>query len=91
MAKLSVGTCTGGSWVMQVSAEDAKDALPRLLDAVERGERVVITRHGIPVAELVPARLSGVRLGGLAGVVAPPPAAFLDPTGEDGLRDWGGA
>ena len=76
---------------MQVSVEDAQDALPRLLDAVERGERIVITRHGIPVAELVPARPSGVRLGGLASVVAPPPAAFLDPTGEDGLRDWGGA
>jgi hypothetical protein len=57
---------------MQVSVEDAKDGLPRLLEAV-------------------PARPSGVRLGGLAGVVAPPPAAFLDPTGEDGLRDWGGA
>lgn len=76
---------------MQVSVEDAKDGLPRLLDAVERGERIVITRHGIPVAELVPARPNGVRLGGLAGVVAPPPAAFLDPTGEDGLRDWEGA
>ena len=76
---------------MQVSVKDAKDALPRLLEAVERGERVVITRHGIPVAEMVPARPSGVRLGGLAGVVAPPPAAFLDPTGEDGLRDWEGA
>ena len=76
---------------MQVSVKDAKDALPRLLEAVERGERVVITRHGIPVAEMVPARPSGVRLGGLAGVVAPPPAAFLDSTGEDGLRDWGGA
>ena len=76
---------------MQVSVEDAKDGLPRLLEAIERGERVVITCHGIPVAELVPARPSGVRLGGLAGVVAPPPAAFLDPTGEDDLRDWQGA
>ena len=73
------------------SHENRGRLLFEVLDAVGRGERVVITRHGIPVAELVPARRSGVRLGGLAGAVAPPPAAFLDPTGEDDLRDWQGA
>jgi prevent-host-death family protein len=37
-----------------VSAYEAKTHLPRLLRAVERGESIVITRHGKPVARLVP-------------------------------------
>lgn len=36
-----------------VSVYDAKTHLSRLLDAVLRGEEVVITRHGEPVARLV--------------------------------------
>jgi prevent-host-death family protein len=39
----------------QVQASDAKTHLPRLLDDVERGETIAITRHGRPVAHLVPA------------------------------------
>jgi prevent-host-death family protein len=38
-----------------VGAYDAKTHLPRLLEAVAAGESVIITRHGIPVAKLVPA------------------------------------
>jgi prevent-host-death family protein len=37
-----------------VSAYDAKTHLSRLLERAERGERFVITRHGRPVAQLVP-------------------------------------
>jgi prevent-host-death family protein len=33
----------------------AKTQLPKLLDRVSRGERFLITKHGRPVAELVPA------------------------------------
>lgn len=36
-----------------VSVYDAKTHLSRLLDAVEAGEEVVITRNGKPVARLV--------------------------------------
>lgn len=39
-----------------VGAFEAKTHLSQLLDQVEAGETVVITRHGEPVAELVPAR-----------------------------------
>ena len=39
----------------EVGVYEAKTQLPRLLDAVERGETVLITRHGRPVARLVPA------------------------------------
>ena len=38
----------------QVGAYEAKTHLPRLLAAVEKGETVVITRRGIPVARLTP-------------------------------------
>ena len=75
--------------MMQASVHEAKTNLSRLIEAVERGERVVITRHGVPAAELVPARAGGVRLGGLKGKVPPPSDAFLAPMSEEELRDWG--
>lgn len=37
-----------------VGAYEAKTHLAQLLDRVERGERVTITRHGRPVAVLQP-------------------------------------
>lgn len=37
-----------------VGVYDAKTQLPKLLDAVEHGETIMITRHGKPVAKLVP-------------------------------------
>lgn len=38
----------------EVGAYEAKTHLPALLRRVEAGERITITRHGHPVAELVP-------------------------------------
>lgn len=38
---------------MQVNVHEAKSQLSRLLELVEEGEKVVIARHGEPVAELV--------------------------------------
>ena len=37
-----------------VGAYEAKTHLPRLLERVSRGESLTITRHGRPVARLVP-------------------------------------
>ena len=37
-----------------IGAYEAKTHLPRLLDRVARGESLIITRHGHPVARLVP-------------------------------------
>lgn len=36
-------------------AEDARNQLPDLLDAAEKGQATIITRHGRPVAALMPA------------------------------------
>jgi prevent-host-death family protein len=38
----------------QVTATDAKATILRLLDAAAAGEEIEITRHGRPVARLVP-------------------------------------
>ena len=37
-----------------VGVYEAKSKLPALLDRVARGARITITRHGVPVAVLVP-------------------------------------
>ena len=37
-----------------IEAAEAKTHFARLLDEVERGETIVITRHGKPIARLVP-------------------------------------
>jgi len=38
----------------QIGAFAAKNSLGTLLDRVEQGEEIIITRHGRPVARLVP-------------------------------------
>lgn len=39
---------------IEVGAFEAKTQLSKLLDLVSKGERVTITKHGVPVAELIP-------------------------------------
>jgi prevent-host-death family protein len=38
----------------EIQASEAKTHLPQLLDDVERGEVIVITRHGRAIARLIP-------------------------------------
>ena len=38
----------------EIQASEAKTHLPSLLDEVERGETVIITRHGRAIARIVP-------------------------------------
>jgi prevent-host-death family protein len=45
-----------------VGAFEAKTHLSQLLDRVERGETIAITRHGEPAALLVPARPAAGKL-----------------------------
>jgi prevent-host-death family protein len=40
--------------VRTVGSYEAKTHLPRLLDEVAGGEEITITKHGVPVAVLVP-------------------------------------
>ena len=38
----------------EVRSSEAKARLPQLLDDVERRETIIITRHGRPIARIVP-------------------------------------
>jgi prevent-host-death family protein len=53
-----------------VGSYEAKTHLPQLLERVERGEIITITRHGKPVARLVPAVASTPRPDVVAAIAA---------------------
>ena len=59
----------GYNRIMEVSTAEAKNRLPELIRAVEGGEKVVITRHGRPVAQLAPPPADRRKpvLGGMKG------------------------
>lgn len=48
-------TCT----MQRKGAEEARNQLPDLLEAAEKGRSTIITRHGRPVAALVPIEAYG--------------------------------
>lgn len=64
-----------------VNIHEAKTQLSRLLERVAAGERVVISRAGVPVADLVPHQRASAVFGGLRGEVHYDDEAFgeLDP------------
>ena len=84
--------------VTQVTATEAKAKLLALLDAVERGEEIEITRRGKPIARLTAARgphaLKGM-FKGLAWTTDPDDDLYT--TGvewtfdQDNLSDYGPA
>ena len=51
---------------MDIAVSDAGDRLPELLDRVEQGEAVTITREGRPVATLKAVEASNAALDGEA-------------------------
>src|SRR5579864_3303458 len=48
-----------GECMIRKGAEEARNQLPDLLDAAEKGRSTIITRHGRPVAALVPIEAYG--------------------------------
>jgi prevent-host-death family protein len=42
-----------------VGSYEAKTHLPQLLERVARGERITITKHGVPIAVLAPVSVHG--------------------------------
>lgn len=74
-----------------VGAFEAKTKLSELLDLVERGEEVVITRRGAPVARLVPVRAADApaRIRALIdGIKATRAASGLSRTTIDEIIEW---
>jgi prevent-host-death family protein len=63
--------------MMHKGAEEARNQLPHLLDAAEKGESTIISKHGRPVAALVP-------IGAYVGRQEP-----LTPAASSGRGFWG--
>lgn len=69
--------------MIMVNINEAKAKLSEFVEAVERGERVMICKRNHPVAELRPVeqkRTTPRPLGGAKGIVIPP--SFFDPMPE---------
>ena len=65
---------------VNVNIHEAKTHLSRLLEQVAAGERVVISKAGTPIADLVPHQAATVTFGGLKGEISYDDQAFdVDP------------
>lgn len=63
-----------------VNIHEAKTHLSRLLERVANGERVVISKAGKPIADLVPHKRVDVAFGGLRGRLTYDDSSFdIDP------------
>lgn len=68
---------------MIVNISEAKTQLSRLIDRVYHGEKVVIAKNNLPIAELVPYLPKGKRkLGFLRGQMQIPDQVFFDTDAE---------
>jgi prevent-host-death family protein len=67
--------------MLRVNVHEAKANLSRYLEAVERGETVVICNRNVPVAELRPLRRASKKRRpiGLASREFAVPASFFEP------------
>src|ERR1700738_5611654 len=75
----TVRNTIGANPMLRKGAEEARNELPDLLDAAEEGRSTIITRHGRPVAALVP-------IGAYGAAVRQPSLLALEGAGR-GL--WG--
>ncbi len=69
-----------------IGAYEAKTKLSELLDRVERGEEITITRRGVPVARLVPAERRHSRRS--AEEIAAELARFREELRQDGVKPF---
>jgi prevent-host-death family protein len=72
----------------EIGAFEAKNTLGTLLDLVQQGEQVVITRHGKPVARLIPEAPSRDRDAARAAVARIRARAEARPSGSISVEEW---
>jgi len=63
---------------VNVNIHEAKTHLSRLLEQVAAGERVIISKAGQPVADLVPHQRAPVVIGGMSSEIRYDDADFAD-------------
>ncbi|HEX6682309.1 MAG TPA: type II toxin-antitoxin system prevent-host-death family antitoxin [Candidatus Limnocylindrales bacterium] len=75
----------------QFNIHDAKTQLSRLIERVEHGEEIIISRAGQPVAKLIPLGRKTRRAarGSLRGKLMLSPDWDSDATNEEIARDFG--
>jgi prevent-host-death family protein len=74
---------------MQITIHAAKTNLSKLIEAVERGEEVIIARGDKPVAKLVPVvEKRKFKFGVIPELVGTKAPDFLEPMSEEELREW---
>jgi prevent-host-death family protein len=69
-----------------VNVHEAKTQLSKLLEAVRRGEEIILAKGGKPYAKLVPVAEENRRPLGFVSLAIPD--AFFDPLPEEELRRW---
>ena len=71
--------------VKEVGAFEAKTHLSRLLDEVEKGQSIFITRHGRRVAEVIPVapRRKTAKFGSAKG-----PGFYMSPDFDEPLEEF---
>lgn len=67
-------TCSGRKTMIKVSVTEARANLDALLDKVQAGEEVLVTRRGKPVARIMPITLKPLPLEELAAFRATMPS-----------------
>ena len=72
---------------MQVNVHQAKTQLSKLIEAVLRGEDVVIARGDVPVVRLVTFKKKKFRMG-IPELIGLPCPDFLEPMSEEELQLW---
>jgi antitoxin (DNA-binding transcriptional repressor) of toxin-antitoxin stability system len=80
--------------MIMLNIHEAKTQLSRYLRGLKRGQRIVLCRRNVPIAEIVPIegqREQGARPRpiGLAAGEFQVPATFFDPLPEDILAGFG--
>lgn len=67
---------------------EAKTKLSKLVEAAERGERVVLKRNGIPVAQIVALTKGKLPFGFLKDQVGEVPDSLLFNSSEEEFEDF---
>jgi len=73
-----------------INTHAAKTQLSALIKRAHAGEQILIARHGVPVARLVPLEGEAPKraFGALSGRISVTPA-FFEPLPDEELTDWG--
>lgn len=71
-----------------IGAYEAKTHFAELLDRVERGERVTITRHGTPVAVLQPPAQPGRSVPEIIEAMRTLRTGLAHPVSQAEIRGW---